>query len=83
MISRSMLMWEEPVNKYLLELVRGGAAGGVHPIVFVNYFAAAGIILGPISSYLAGASCKLNPPSLSPFREWWYMAVKSWGKPPK
>ena len=28
--------------------------GGVHPIVFVNYFAAAGIILGPISSYLAG-----------------------------
>ncbi|CAJ1458200.1 unnamed protein product [Effrenium voratum] len=27
---------------------------GVHPMVFVNYFAAAGIILGPIFSYLSG-----------------------------
>eukprot|EP00434_Breviolum_minutum_P015018 symbB.v1.2.013243.t1/scaffold891.1/size154755/11 len=27
---------------------------GVHPMVFVNYFAAAGIVLGPICSYLSG-----------------------------
>ena len=27
---------------------------GVHPVVFVNYFAAAGIVFGPICSYLSG-----------------------------
>ncbi|CAK9010365.1 Solute carrier family 35 member G1 (Partner of STIM1) (Transmembrane protein 20) [Durusdinium trenchii] len=27
---------------------------GVHPMVFVNYFAAAGIVLGPICSYVSG-----------------------------
>jgi len=27
---------------------------GVHPVVFVNYFAAAGIVFGPIGSYLSG-----------------------------
>ena len=36
---------------------------GVHPMVFVNYFAAAGIVLGPICSYLSGHHKKLlgNP----------------------